>query len=307
LPSTAAHIVYVDSGSTDGSPDIARNHGADVIELDSSAGHSAARARASGFARLLAAAPNVEFVQFIDGDCTLDAGWLPRAVTALDADEKLAAVWGWRDERHPDASPYNRICQIEWHHPPAGATRHFGGDVLVRVSAYRAAGGYDANVVSSEDHELSLRIASAGGMIRRLDAPETLHDSRIMRVGQWWRKCCRKGVGYVQVWQRHRRSEELGAMLREAFWSAIIPIAALAAAWPTRGWSLLLFTLYPMRILRIAWRHKRRAGATWREGLIWGTHCVATAWPYLGGIVTTLARSLFRKPVKLVEYRQTTP
>ena len=49
--SVAARIVYVDSGSTDGSVDWARAHGADVVELDSAVAFTAARARNSGFRR----------------------------------------------------------------------------------------------------------------------------------------------------------------------------------------------------------------------------------------------------------------
>ncbi|HLL88750.1 MAG TPA: hypothetical protein VK324_05565, partial [Tepidisphaeraceae bacterium] len=38
-------VVYVDSKSTDGSPDLARSLGAEVVELDMSIPFSAARAR----------------------------------------------------------------------------------------------------------------------------------------------------------------------------------------------------------------------------------------------------------------------
>src|SRR5829696_5398802 len=62
-------VVYVDSASTDGSREVARLLGADVVELDMSLPFSAARGRNEGFARLLKLAPEVRFVQFVDGDC----------------------------------------------------------------------------------------------------------------------------------------------------------------------------------------------------------------------------------------------
>src|SRR5450432_2811477 len=55
--SAAATIVYVDSGSSDGSVQIARKLGADVVELDISVPFTAARARNAGFRRLQQIAP----------------------------------------------------------------------------------------------------------------------------------------------------------------------------------------------------------------------------------------------------------
>ncbi|WP_242729061.1 glycosyltransferase family A protein [Microcoleus vaginatus] len=73
-----ARVVYVDSGSTDGSLELARSIGADTVELDLSILFTPARARYEGFARLLELAPAIEFVQFVDGDCELVDGWVQR-------------------------------------------------------------------------------------------------------------------------------------------------------------------------------------------------------------------------------------
>src|SRR6476660_6372785 len=71
-------LVYVDSGSVDGSAALARStaHVTAVVELDPARPFSAARARNEGFAALRAARPAIEFVQFLDGDCTLADGWV---------------------------------------------------------------------------------------------------------------------------------------------------------------------------------------------------------------------------------------
>ena len=45
-------VVYVDSGSSDGSVGLARSMGAEVVELDLSLPFTAARARNAGFERL---------------------------------------------------------------------------------------------------------------------------------------------------------------------------------------------------------------------------------------------------------------
>ena len=57
-----ARIVYVDSGSTDGSIEMARSLGVDVVELDMSRPFSAARARNEGFNYVLTADKKIRFV-----------------------------------------------------------------------------------------------------------------------------------------------------------------------------------------------------------------------------------------------------
>ena len=296
IPSDVAAVVYADSASVDDSVAIARAAGAVVVE--STGGPvSAARARNAGFARLLELAPGVRFVQFVDGDCVLAPTWLPVAIEALNSDSSLGAVWGMRREQRPEASAYNRICDLEWHVPPAGETAHFGGDALVRVEAFTAAGGYDPGVVCSEDHELSARIRKLGWRIRRLDAPMTTHDARMTHFWQWWRRGVRRGTGYVQTWSRHRGPADARAIARLVVWGGLLPIAVLAAAPFTRGWSLLLLLLYALRVLRIA--------ATYRQGhaLLWGAHCVASAFPYLIGVLRQVIRQGVGMPPRIIEYQ----
>jgi glycosyltransferase involved in cell wall biosynthesis len=75
---SVARIVYVDSGSIDGSVSLVRSLGVDVVELDLSKPFTAARTRCSGIAHLLAADAKVEFVQFVDSDCGLVSRWIER-------------------------------------------------------------------------------------------------------------------------------------------------------------------------------------------------------------------------------------
>src|SRR5271167_2007543 len=79
IKSNSNNIVYVDSGSTDGSIKAAERIGARVVTLDLTRPFTAARARNEGFAALRASNPTVRFVQFIDGDCILVQGWLEKA------------------------------------------------------------------------------------------------------------------------------------------------------------------------------------------------------------------------------------
>jgi glycosyltransferase involved in cell wall biosynthesis len=95
IPSNCRAIV-VDNGSTDGSGDVARHHGAMVVDC-SDRGYGAAC-----HAGLEAA--TAEYVAFCDCDGTLDPRELTRMLTALERDADLAicrrrpvsrAAWPW--------------------------------------------------------------------------------------------------------------------------------------------------------------------------------------------------------------------
>jgi len=72
---SAVAVVYVDSGSTDGSAQWARNYGTEVIDLGIDLPLTAARARNAGFKRLKELDPDLACVQFVDGDCQLVDSW----------------------------------------------------------------------------------------------------------------------------------------------------------------------------------------------------------------------------------------
>ena len=127
-------IVYVDSGSVDGSVELARSLGADVVELDLSRPFTAARARNEGFERLCQINPQVRFVQFIDGDCEVAEGWLEKAREVLEENLEVGVVCGRRRERFPEQTVYNRLADLEWD-TEVGEAKACGGDAMMRVSS----------------------------------------------------------------------------------------------------------------------------------------------------------------------------
>src|SRR5204862_8238251 len=102
-------VIYVDSGSSDGSLERARPLCDAVLPLDPAKPFSAARARNEGTALLRQRHPGLRQVQFIDGDCLMQSGWLDAAEAALDADPKLAVVIGHMQEMQPEASVSQRM------------------------------------------------------------------------------------------------------------------------------------------------------------------------------------------------------
>jgi len=254
-------VVYVDSGSTDESVAFARGVGAETVALDPAVPFTAARGRNEGFARLAAIAPDIEHVQFVDGDCELVPGWLEVAHATLSARTDLAVVCGRRRERFRHASIYNRLCDIEWN-TPVGEAAACGGDAMIRASAFGEVGGFDASLICGEEPELCLRMRREGWRIERIDHDMTWHDAAITRFGQWWRRAVRAGYGYAEGWALHGAAPERYCRREAAriwFYGAAIPVSALAGAVPTLGLSLGLLATYPVSAARV-YRSTRRRG-----------------------------------------------
>ncbi|MEM0934664.1 MAG: glycosyltransferase [Pseudomonadota bacterium] len=258
-----AHIVYVDSGSSDGSVAAARGVGADVVELDESAPFTAARARNAGVARLVESTPP-DVVQFIDGDCTLAPGWLDRALEAFARESGLGVVCGRRREVSPGASVYNRLIDREWD-TPVGITKACGGDAMMRLAAFRAVGGFNGALIAGEEPELCVRLRAAGWTIRRLDAEMTRHDASITRFAQWWARTRRAGYAYAAGARLHGAPPErhcVAELRRARLWGGVLPAVSVAVAASVTPWGLALLLAYPAQVLRLWLRDRDAAEAT---------------------------------------------
>lgn len=251
LAGRVRRLVYVDSGSADGSVAAAKARGAEVVALDMTQPFTAARARNAGLARLANDPP--DFVQFVDGDCELRPDWIATAAAFLRDHPDVVVACGRRRERFPETSVWNRLCDREWN-TPVGEAGACGGDALMRHAAVAAVGGYDPSLIAGEEPDLCLRLRRAGGRIWRLEAEMTLHDAAMTRFGQWWRRTRRAGHAFAEGAWRHRAGPEghwRQETRRALIWGAGVPLAALLAGlWHPAGW--LILGLWPAQVVRLA-------------------------------------------------------
>jgi len=283
IPTAAIATIYVDSGSRDESVEIARETGVRVVELSPGRPFTAARARNEGCERLLASWPEIEFVQFIDGDCELDPGWLTAAVERFDRPE-VAIAFGRLRERDRDRSIYNRLCDIEWWQPP-GDAEACGGIALVRIRPFRDVGGFASELIAGEEPDLCVRLRERGWRIVSVDAPMAIHDADMLYLGQWWRRAVRSGHAYAEVTWRHRGGPSAFWQRNVASnwaWGAGLPLLALLAAPYTRGWGLLALGGWIALALRIFATSNRR-DLDWRDRALYSAACALGKTPAAWG------------------------
>lgn len=295
-------IVYVDSGSTDNSPQRAAAMGVEVVALDMGIPFTAARARNEGVEHLLKRAPDIGYIQFVDGDCEIDAGWISKASAFLDSHPQYAVVCGRRRERYPEHSIYNMMCDTEWN-TPVGEAKSCGGDAMMRVSAFREVGGYRADLIAGEEPELCIRLRKKHWRIWRLDAEMTLHDAAITRFGQWWRRSMRAGHAYAEGACLHGASPErhwVKESIRSWLWGLWIPVVALLASIFYGAGAFLILAVYPLHIFRLGLRNKWSSQAyPWARAFF----SVAGKFAEVYGQLKFHHNRWLGRAIKLIEYK----
>lgn len=304
-PGARPEVIYVDSGSTDGSIGIAAGMGARCLVLED-ASPCAAKARNLGWR-----AAKGEFILFLDGDTQLAPCFVAEALETMRQPE-LCAVWGHRRESDPGQSIYTRVLDLDWVYP-VGRSLYFGGDVLVRRAALEAAGGFDPALKAGEEPELCARLRKAGWEIEHIDAPMTTHDLAIRSLRAYWRRCYRSGIAYAEVaarahamgdalWQREARRDFAMGALYVAF-----PVLLLAAlAWDPRVAAAVLAAAV-LVVARTAWRCRWKGPASRGLALAYAVHSHAQKVPaFFGQLAWHFARR-GRGEVGLVEYKDSPP
>lgn len=303
--------IYVDSASTDGSPDRARAHGARVLEVRpqrpcAAVGRNAGWRAASG-----------ELVLFLDGDTVLHPEFVASSIPELTG--RVAVVWGHRRESDPEGSIYNRALDLDWVYP-AGPSEFCGGDALMRREVLEEVGGYDEGLIAGEEPEMCRRMRANGWTILHVDRPMTLHDLAIRSARAWWRRALRAGYAYAEVSERFRgtglplweedsrRNLVRGGALVALFAAAAVGALALLAFRPFLSPAPLLAAAGVVVLLsaRTAWK------ARWKGGgavtlFLYGLHSQLQQVPIFAGQLFQKRDARAGRRRGLIEYKGDAP
>jgi glycosyltransferase involved in cell wall biosynthesis len=277
-------LVYVDSASTDDSLEIATELEIKIVNLDPEKPLTAARARNAGFEQLVKNNPDIEYVQFVDGDCELIEGWISGAVQFLDVNSGVALACGHLHERHPESSVFNLLADIEWS-TSCGKICSSGGIFLVRVQAFLSVDGFRVDLIAGEEPEFCIRLRSNHWDLYKLDLDMATHDADMHHFYQWWKRSVRDGYAFAEGSRLHGRTkykhkvkEKRSAIL----WGAILPVTILLLG-ISQGWLFLAVSIvYPLQVIRISFKGQRDK----RTNIVWAFFIVLRKTPEFLGIAT---------------------
>lgn len=289
-PSSKMEIIYVDSGSTDGSLDIARSfEQVNVIELDTS-NPSAAMGRNAG-----AAQATYDLIQFVDADSYLHPNWLETAVTYLNP--QTAAVAGRLSERYPEKNLFHRMAELEWNiwSSPDGSwttealeAKTFGGNVLLYKSVFLGLKGFDEELKAGEDPDLSYRIRREGYRILRLNENMASHDINLCSFSDYRRRTRRSGSAYANLALRYWRESErfmlkpLIRIIAGVLTPATVLILGFSAGFPLPGFILALLIMF--RLVFQTGKFARLFNISHRRALEYSLYLAIAIYPQFFGV-----------------------
>jgi glycosyltransferase involved in cell wall biosynthesis len=299
-----AELIYVDSNSTDGSPERAAALGATVLQAGPGK-QSAARARNLGWRS--AGAP---FILFLDGDTILERDFIDRAMMEFD-NPSVSVVWGHRREAHPEASIYNEILDLDWIYPP-GVTDFCGGDAIMRRASLEQANGFDAGLIAGEEPDLCRRMRAEGQAILHIDVPMTRHDLAITHFRQYWQRSVRAGYAYAEIaaryrntsdafWTRESRANLFRGLLYTVATLGLCVTSILLRSWiPFLAGALVAAALMLRTAISSRWK-----GVSWKTLLLFGIHSHVQQIPVLQGQLRHLLGRWRNQNSQLIEYKDT--
>ena len=170
-------VVLVDSRSSDGTLDVAREFPITILQLPADAAITPSAGRYVG-----TAATSGDLVLFVDGDMVLESGWLEAACRRVREDPRLAGVDGHLGESNTTDDR---------------ATDVLRGVALYDRTALESVGGFDPHLQSLEDIDLSYRLAAEGYRLVRLAAVVANHPVSDGNGERWrrWRNGYYHGRG----------------------------------------------------------------------------------------------------------------
>ncbi len=298
-----SHVVYVDSGSNDGSIDLAKSFNMDVVELDLSIPFSAGRARNAGYRKLIGTNQDIKFIQFLDGDCQVIDDWLEKAEQFLTMNQSVAVVTGHCLELFPEKTIYNKLCDIEWA-GPVGKINASGGNFMIRVDAFNQIGGFNQEVIAGEEPELGFRLRKHGWDIYRIDKNMVYHDVDMSHFSQWWIRAKRSGYAYAQGFSLHFKDRErfrLHECLRIWIWALFIPLTILSMTL-MKPYALGLFLIYPIQIIR-TYFWIRPGTNTKKVAFIYSLFLTIGKWPEFLGQIKFFYIHLTKHQHQIIEHK----
>jgi glycosyltransferase involved in cell wall biosynthesis len=233
---TDIEVHVVDTGSLDGTPQIAREHGARVVVAEPG---RVGRTRNVG-----ARASHGELLAFIDADCELSTNWLARCAGHFQ-DSDVVAV-GTTMPSPEDSAPWVEVCWYAIAHRPRDIEVERvdwlpSFNLLVRRDAFMKVGGFDETLVTCEDSDLGYKLSSFGKLLRDHVVP-TRHYGESKSLREFFRREAWRSRGSAQSLFSHKlKLGELPSVLVPpafvAAWIAGLVLVALAARWPWLAWA----------------------------------------------------------------------
>lgn len=211
-------VIVVDSGSEDGTPDIARSKNCTLI--------TAKPGNVSNSRNIGAEQARGDVLAFIDADCELPNDWLLQVAKKLSDLDVLAAGACMTLNSSTDSwveKTWYELAHKKQGDGPCDEVNWLATfNLAVRKKAFDAIGGFDATLATCEDVDFGYRLSKTG-RLKKIYECGVLHHGESKRLGEFFRREAWRARGSREVLKKNRSD------LREIA-SYLLPIAVTMLA-----------------------------------------------------------------------------
>lgn len=237
-------VIVADSGSRDGTVEIAARYRVRVVQIDPGEPPSCGLGPQLGFQYSKGA-----YLCLMDGDMQLDPGFLAAAIAHMEAHPEVGGVGGHVEEMNLENLEFARRKSRGGSDYAAGQVDRLNGGGLYRRAAVEAAGYLsDRNLHGYEEFDLGVRLRAQGWVLHRLDIPFVKHFGYRMNAYalllRRWRSKYLRGTGEVlrAAWGKSHFKSLLRDIRELRLWGAVyVGLAAL----------VLILILVPDKLLAL--------------------------------------------------------
>jgi len=239
-------VIVADSGSTDGTVEIARGYPVMVVQIAPDQKPSCGLGPQLGYQYSTG-----DYLCLMDGDMRLDPGFLQQASAFLAANPAIGGVGGRVVEMNLESLEFARRLSRGGAEYRTGAVDRLNGGGLYRREAIEALGYLsDRNLHGYEEFDLGVRLRQAGWGLHRLDIAFVQHFGYQMNayalLVRRWRSQYLRGIGEViraaigkaHLWPLLREIREL--RLWAAVYAGAIALLLILVLVPDKAMALLI-------------------------------------------------------------------
>ncbi|CRX37401.1 glycosyltransferase [Estrella lausannensis] len=189
-------VIYIDAKASSQNIAIARELGVRTLILKDT---NASQAHCKNLALKAASG---EFVFFISPKSIIHPDFGMRAIEEFK-EMSVGIVIGSVRELNPARSLYCSIVDLQLRRLE-GLLPYVSGDMVLRKSSLDDVGGFDERLNGSETEDISYRLHKKGWLLRSLDVPMSLINSRIDTVCQCVQEAYAKGYTYAPLFGKYQ-------------------------------------------------------------------------------------------------------
>lgn len=146
------NIIFVDSNSSDNSIEIAKSFRIKKILKVTSSYGTAALSRSYGASRV-----KTKYIQFLDGDESIEEDWIKKGLVKLRDNPKIKGVHGYKKVFKKNDKDYHILSDKEDWQPD-----YLQGAFLIEREIYEKAGGMETRIFGEEERDLYVRVKALG-------------------------------------------------------------------------------------------------------------------------------------------------